>query len=207
MIDPSEFEHVDPASEERHRQERWNIWCESIPRRFVLAKPSDFKHESEETRGQLTDWSTDPAGRNLLFVGPVGTGKSHAAAACAAIRFFHHWERVTFWPVVELLDALRPGNDEGVMDAAMTCPLLVLDDMGAEKPSEWTAERLYAIVNRRWMAQRPIIATSNLPATQKSAPKGYTGATLDEVLGPRMFSRLVGSGAVVVRFAGPDKRR
>ena len=158
-------------------------------------------------REQLTDWVKDPAGRNLLLLGPVGTGKTHAAVAAARPLHFNHSRFVTFWPVVELLDQLRPGGTEGALEAAMKAPVLILDDLGAEKPTEWTSERLYAVVNRRWMQELPTIATSNLPGSRKSAPKDYEGPTLDEALGPRMFSRLVGSGAVIVRLSGPDRRR
>lgn len=204
--DYSTEEH-ERVMEEHRRESQMSTWVESIPRRFLNAKPADFHEESEETRAQLTDWVRDPAGRNLLFLGPVGTGKTHAAVAAARVRYFSHNESPRFWPVVELLDALRPGGPEDAMEAAMLARLLILDDLGAEKPTEWTAERLYAVINRRWMNEYVTIATSNLPATRKSAPKDHEGATLDEVLGPRMFSRLVGSGAVIVRLSGPDRRR
>ncbi len=192
---------------EYRRESQLSTWLELIPRRFREAKPADFHEEPEETRAQLTDWTKNPAGRNLLFLGPVGTGKTHAAVAAVRCRFFGHNEHVRFWPVVELLDALRPGGPEDAMDEAMSARLLVLDDLGAEKPTEWTAERLYAIVNRRWMNEFVTVATSNLPVTRKTAPKDYEGEVLDEVLGARMFSRLVGSGAVIVRLSGPDRRR
>jgi DNA replication protein DnaC len=195
------------AMEEHRRLTQMSTWVGSIPRRFLDARPADFQEESEETRAQLTDWVKDPAGRNLLFLGPVGTGKTHAAVAAARVRYFSNNERPRFWPVVELLDALRPGGSEDAMEEAMHARLLILDDLGAEKPTEWTAERMYAVINRRWMNENVTIATSNLPATRKSAPNDYTDATLDEVLGPRMFSRLVGSGAVIIRLSGPDRRR
>jgi DNA replication protein DnaC len=111
-----------------------------------------------------------------------------------------------FWPVVELLDALRPGGDPETLAQAVTVDVLILDDLGTEKPTEWTFERLYAVVNRRWLEELPTVGTSNLPASRKSAPDGYDGPTLDEVLGPRMFSRLVG-GSVPIRMSGPDRRR
>lgn len=193
--------------EDNRSRHVWDQWIRVIPSRFRDAKAGDFASEPEDTRQLLRDWTENHEGRNLLLLGPVGTGKTHAAVAAARVLYFGKKEVVAFWPVVELLDGLRPEGREGALQEAMTAPVLILDDLGAEKPTEWTAERLYAVVNRRWLEQRPTIATSNLPATRKTAPKDHEGPTLDEALGPRMFSRLVGSGAVIVRLSGPDRRR
>jgi DNA replication protein DnaC len=77
----------------------------------------------------------------------------------------------------------------------MSVELLLIDDLGTERANEWTGERLYAVVNRRWLADLPTIATSNLEPEQ-----------LEEALGERTYSRLVG-GALVLRIAGQDRRR
>jgi DNA replication protein DnaC len=141
-----------------------------------------------------------------VLLGDVGTGKSHAAVAAVRPAFERGLE-VRFLPVVELLDLLRPGGPEGVLYDLADVDRLVLDDIGMERATDWTMERMYALVNRRWLEGRPTIATSNLPGSRRTAPAGYDGVTLDGALGERTFSRLVGSSSVVVKLTGPDRRR
>lgn len=143
-----------------------------------------------------------------LYVTDSGLVTHNSRAAVAACRrsHFHDDQTVDFWPVVELLDHLRPGGPPDALDRVMGVDVLILDDLGAERPTDWTFERLYALVNRRWLEELPTVATTNLPGSRRTAPTGHDGPTLDEVLGDRMFSRLVG-GAVVVRLSGPDRRR
>lgn len=191
---------------------RESRWTRAIPSRFLWSRISDFENPDDADNyqpvvaGDITAWATNPRGRNLLLVGPVGVGKTHAGIAAARARF-DVGDDVTFLPVVEVLDLLRPGGPERALENLMGVDLLVLDDLGSEKPTDWTAERLFALINRRWMDEAPTVATSNLPATRASAPDGYSGATLDEALGARTYSRLVGSGAVALRLTGPDRRR
>lgn len=183
------------------------MWREAIPSRFVHAELPQLTDQPPAVQERLADWATNPRGRNVLLWGPVGCGKTHAAvAACRPA----HWDRsqeVLFKPVVELLDDLRPDGVPCAMAEARDADVLLLDDLGGEKPSDWTAERLYAVVNRRWLEERPVVGTTNLPLTFRSTPEGYTGPVLEDVLGARTFSRLVGNGAVVLRLAGPDRRR
>ncbi len=213
-LEPDPYEDsYDPVLEaraEEERQERASSrWAEVIPRRFWHASPRDFSDQSPEVLEAMRDWTSDPAGRNLLLCGPVGVGKTRAAVCAAGVRYFNHREwSFEFWPAVDLLDALRPGVGTGgvVMDEIKAAQLLVIDDLGTEKPTEWTAERLYAVVNRRWGDEAPTIFTSNLPLSRKTAGDGYSGPTLDEAVGSRMFSRIV-DGAVMVWLAGRDRRR
>lgn len=171
-------------------------WARAIPNRFLWAQLDDMADQPAEVVDALADWSTNPDGRNLLLLGPVGVGKSHAAVA--AVRAQHHdrGAEVRFFPVVELLDLLRPGGPEGALYDLADCDLLVLDDVGSERATDWTAERLYALVNRRWLEGRPSVCTTNLDSTE-----------LATAVGPRVFSRLVGNGAVALRLTGPDRRR
>lgn len=171
---------------------RGRVWQQCIPARFQWATVDDF---AGQVRTDLEAWGAEPAGRNVLLLGPVGVGKSHAAVAAARLRFDRGTE-VRFLPVVELLDMLRPGGPENALYDLADLELLVLDDLGSERPTEWTAERLYALVNRRWLEQRPTICTTNL------AP-----AELEAAVGPRVYSRLVGNGSVGIALSGPDRRR
>jgi len=170
-------------------------WARSIPSRFVWATLADFTDQLPEVRDSLHDWSENPAGRNLVLLGPVGTGKTHAAVA--AVRAAHdRGADVAFAPVVELLDELRPGGPEHALAEYAHADVLVLDDLGSERPTEWTGERLYALINRRWLEERPTVATTNLDPDP-----------LREAVGDRVFSRLVGNDAVVLRLTGKDRRR
>jgi DNA replication protein DnaC len=180
-------------------------WSHVIPSRFLWAR---CEHFDGVTAGSPTGpidvgvalraWGEAPGGRNLVLTGATGTGKTHAAIA-AARAAFDAGAHVRFTPVVELLDALRPGSTggDGVLDELFGIDVLVLDDLGAERPTDWTLERLYALVNRRWMEERPTIATSNL-----DVPKPLAAA-----VGERTYSRLVGSSAVVLQLGGDDRRR
>lgn len=186
--DDDEIVQAANRSAEEAAERRWH---RVVPQRFHSATPSDWPPDVAEP---LRTWGRNPDGRNLVLVGPTGTGKTRAA--CAAVRraVYDHLE-VLFQPVPELLDGLRPGGTTDLWDTLVDCDRLVLDDLGSERPTDWTAERLYAVVNRRWNDCRPVVATTNLDA-----------ATLADHLGERTFSRLVG-GALVVRLAGHDRRR
>lgn len=169
---------------------RHSRWAVSMPSRFVWAKLDDFQGT---TADKLQEWSDDPRGRNLLLIGSVGSGKSHAAVAACRGSFFRGLD-VIFAPVVEMLDDLRPGGPPGYLTELMGLDRLILDDLGLERPTDWTAERLYALVNRRWLEERPTIATTNLSPEK-----------LEEAVGERMFSRLAGN-AVTIGISGPDRR-
>lgn len=174
--------------------ERRVAWRDFAPARFADADVSGLEGSAKDA---IEEWRQNPT-RNLVLLGPVGTGKTYAAMAAARLALDRGWN-VRFHPVIELLDRIRPGGDDRTLDVAAGCHLLVLDDLGGERPSEWTAERLYLICNRRWLEQRPTVVTSNLDAADGQGP-------LVDAVGARLYSRLV-DGAVVARLAGPDRRR
>jgi DNA replication protein DnaC len=116
------------------------------------------------------------AGRGLWFDGPVGTGKTSLAilvakAASEAGRTY------AVFPVPRLLSEIRRTFDADASDTYMrlfqrlcTVDLLVLDDLGAEKQTEWVLEQLYSIVNERWQDRRSIVVTTNVPDPDPEAP-------------------------------------
>lgn len=176
-------------------------WRANAPARFRNVTLADL---DEETRATVATWlATVP---NLLVTGPVGVGKTHAALAAAR----EYWLADTrgrdyaFVPCVELLDNLRPNvenrqlglwDSEPWIDHYVRVDLLVLDDLGGEKASDWTAERLYLIVNRRWLDRKPTIATTNLTPTE-----------LKEQLGERTYDR-IRDGAIGLRLSGESLRK
>jgi DNA replication protein DnaC len=170
------------------RSERWT---RVAPPEFVNATVDDFTNGVHD---RLVDWSSNPLGRNLVIVGPIGVGKSHAAvAACRPA--FDRRQDVQFLPIVEMFRMLRPGGPDGAAEDLSYVDVLILDDLGTEKPSEWTAEQFYAIVNRRWLEHLPTVFTTNLDRVG-----------LEAAIGPRMYSRIT-HRCVGVRITGNDRRR
>ena len=105
-------------------------------------------------------------GESLFLVGPVGTGKSHLARAILAEMIRLHKISGLAATVPNLMDDLRPGANDNrrseQMELLKTVPLLVLDDLGAQKTTEWVTERLFVIINARYDDLLPTIITSNI---------------------------------------------
>lgn len=106
--------------------------------------------------------------QSLYLHGIAGAGKTHTAAAVAreAVLTNRH-SRVVWWNVPELLERLRhsfeePSRAASIADEIEGADLLVLDNIGQEKPSEWVCERLFVIVNRRYERGERVIVTSEL---------------------------------------------
>lgn len=129
------------------------------------------------------------------------TGKTGLLAASVNVmapQFVEYRRTVRFTSTVSLFDELRSGYDDGSFDQVMRrcqrAGLLILDDLGAEKPSEWVRERLFAIVDHRYGRELPIWSTSNLDPDRLMA-----------VVGERVFWRFI-ENCDVLEIDGPNLR-
>jgi DNA replication protein DnaC len=141
------------------------------------------------------------AGRGLWFYGDVGTGKTSLAmlVSKAAIEAGHS---VAIYSVPRLLAEIKETYDQDSGDSCMqlfrrlcAVDLLHLDDLGAERPTEWVLEQLYSIVNERWQNQRSIMVTTNLGLDE-----------LRQQLGVRTVSRLTETSGEAIPLMGHDMR-
>lgn len=160
------------------------------PGAFTAAHLDDL---GDDDRGAARDWLAGNT-PTLVITGPVGTGKSHAAFAVANWAA-EHGDVPAVWTVPDLLVDLAPEGDPDAHRLSRTAPLLVLDDLGVEKTSEWRVEQLTGLIDARLGSRLRQIVTTNLPYK-----------ALEVRYGDRAMSRLTG-GAVLLRLTGPDRRR
>lgn len=101
--------------------------------------------------------------QGLLFYGGVGTGKTFAAA-CIANHLLGQRVPVVMTSFVKLLEAMQGfKEDDCAMIARLNrAKLLIIDDLGAERSTDFALEKVYNIVDSRYRARLPIILTTNL---------------------------------------------
>ncbi len=153
--------------EQRRRDELWRL---SSLDAFQEMTFESFNHRVPGTR-EAWDvahrYAEDPDGW-LVLSGPCGSGKTHLAAAIAN-RQLQQGNLVLFAVVPQLLDHLRAAfapSSETAYDALFNkvceAGLLVLDDLGAEHTTPWAQEKLFQIINHRYMYGTPTVITTNL---------------------------------------------
>jgi DNA replication protein DnaC len=147
------------------------------------------------------------AGRGLWFHGTVGTGKT-TLALLVARGARDAGRSVAIYSVPLLLAEMRhtfatdsPDSHLGLFRRLTAVDLLVLDDLGAERQTEWVLEQLYSLVNERWQDQRSIVATSNVPDPYRDVTLGTLRGEIAEL----RRRRQTGAGseeleAIVVRL-------
>lgn len=150
----------------------------------------EFAHKQARTYAEHLDgW--------LLLMGPYGTGKTHLAAAIANFALSYGVETI-FLTVPDLLDWLRysyQSSDlsfEERFEELRSVHLLVLDDLGTQNATPWAEEKIFQIMNFRYINRLPTVLTTNVG--------------LDELDG-RISSRLQDAERVtLVRIHAPDYR-
>jgi DNA replication protein DnaC len=169
-------------------------------------------------------------GRGMWLVGDVGTGKTTLAmiVSSAALEAGHS---VAIYSLPRLLNLIRDeiGTENSLLDLLdklSAVDLLHIDDLGAQHTTPWRLEQLYSIVDARYQAGRPIVATTNLWPNELAEQMGQqvlTTVTQDgegrtneerrvvsndasEVVGKRIVSRLIEICGDPLPLFGEDKR-
>lgn len=140
-------------------------------------------------------------GESLMIWGNYGNGKTHLAAAIAN-ELSKQGYIVVFQSVPELLQRIRSTfnnenkeNETQIMRALLECDLLILDDIGAEKATEWVEEKLFNIIDGRYRKEVPTLYTSNLQPKE-----------LQNQVGKRSYDRIVETSLTVENKATSYRR-
>jgi len=137
-------------------------------------------------------------GEGLMFLGQVGTGKTHLAAAIINYIITKHVIPVKFLNITALLEEVRKTYDKdndkaenAVIRELSEVELLVIDDLGKEKRTEWSNSVIYRIVNNRYESYKPLIVTTNYKIEELGANVGDATASriIEMCRGLRMDGR------------------
>lgn len=99
--------------------------------------------------------------QGLLFYGPVGTGKSFTAA-CIANELLDKNVSVIMTSFVKILQNIQGEDESGYISMLNNAKLLILDDLGTERNTDYALEKVYNIVDSRSRSSKPMILTTNL---------------------------------------------
>lgn len=198
-----------PPKEESAKKELKIAYIEmlqkSMPPRYPDLQPND-KYL----------WEMKHKKKSFLFTGGVGTGKTRKLLEVLMAYIQYRTEpfvhstsdlkiikpaiiKKYFLTVTDVLRKIKdefdvPNPDGGIMERMIQADILFLDDLGAEKASEWVKEQLYTVINERYNWMRPVMITTNLTIKE-----------IADCYGDRMASRLV-EMCEVEKFTGRDWR-
>ncbi len=183
-----------------------------IPRRYQHCELAEFETRFEGAHPSLAkaklaierfvaEYPVEDKG--LLLIGPVGVGKTHLAVGIIKELVLNKGIPCLFCDYRDLLKQIRNSYNESVaateMDVlrpALQTPVLVLDELGAERPTDWVWDTVSHILNTRYNEKRTTIITTNYP----DAPPGgeeltdnfsrARRAAREETLGDRITERM-----------------
>lgn len=179
------------------------LYRNGVPKMYLHCSFDNFKIETQNhvRATEHLKAVTLPFKKSVLLFGNCGTGKTHLAIA--TMRKIIVDKKITspmFISAPKLIGEIRRAtlgeieqNEEDIIEKYTTGRLLIIDDIGVEKHSEFVAQCWYRIIDARTSNNLPTIYTSNL-----------TKAEIETKMGPRIASRLF--ACTIIPIDGTDKR-
>ena len=214
---PGDSLRVEPCGCQGDLKKRQRLIASRIPKRYLHCTLTSFVEKSTELKNakarvqELVDlWPSTDEGRGLLLMGNCGVGKTHlAVAALVEIISSNKAGRLLFCNFQDLIQEIQasfesdevPSKSE-ILRPLLEADLLILDELGSQKPTTFVQDILYYVINTRYNEERATIFTTNYI----DEPVDAKEESLTQRIGTRLRSRLY-EMAPMVRMSGKDHRR
>ncbi len=189
-----------------------------IPKRYAHCTLETFKEKApvlKNARARVQEfvdlWPGSDGGRGLLMIGPCGSGKTHLAVA-ALVEIINSGKpgRLLFSNFQDLIHEIQASFDSDevpskseILRPLLEADLLVLDELGSQKPTTFVQDILYYVINTRYNGELTTIFTTNYTDTPSEARE----ETLAQRVGTRLRSRLYEMATLVPFTGASDYRR
>lgn len=160
-----------PGTEERESDAAYAKRAR-VPIRYADCRVGNWIPATGSPRQKTATFTASwpPAKNSLTLEGPTGTGKTHLAIGAIFDAWTRHRAFGQFWPVIDLLERFRrtmqgdraQETSEQIEAALMRVDLLVLDDLGAQRDTDYASERLFSIIDLRYSRRLATIVTTNV---------------------------------------------
>jgi DNA replication protein DnaC len=196
----------------------WGCTLETYDTDYPGADPSQAR-ALLTARKFCEAYPVDTAGKGILFVGSLGSGKTHLAVAVLRRLIGERGAHGIFCDYGALIKDIQMSynssltlSEFSLLDPILSTEILVLDDIGAQKPSDWVRDNFAHILNTRYNNRLTTIITTNFPDlaagsgemtdTERSARE----QTLGDRIGDRIRSRLA-EMCITIPVKGKDFRQ
>lgn len=168
-------EHMKAKKEQAYREKIEKMTQESkLGKRFRTRTFESFQISNENRKAyEITKQYAEEfekykeKGVGLLLTGSYGTGKTHLAAAICHELIRNDYQPI-FGTMISLLGNIKSTYNEyaketeqQILNKYIHCDLLIIDDLGKERPTDWTLEKLYTVIDSRYEACKPVVITTN----------------------------------------------
>jgi DNA replication protein DnaC len=186
---------------------------------FFPGIDTSLRRAHQTARHFVDAYPVDTAGKGLLFTGSIGVGKTHLAVGVLRCLVRERGARGLFCDYRELLKSIQNSYNPQVsvtelelLQPVFNAEVLVLDDLGAQKPNEWVWDTVALILNTRYNNKQTTIITTNYPdlppgaGAQTDAERAAREPSLGDRIGERMRSRIA-EMCICVEMKGKDFRQ
>ncbi|HYI13351.1 MAG TPA: ATP-binding protein [Thermoanaerobaculia bacterium] len=215
---PGDALRVEPCGCQGDLRRQQRLASASIPKRYEHCTLDTFREKStvlkvaKKRLQEFVDlWPNIPEGKGLLLMGGCGVGKTHLAVA-ALIEIIRSGKngRLLFSNFQDLIQEIQASFDNDnattkseILRPVLEADLLVLDELGSQKPTQFVQDILYYVINTRYNEERSTIFTTNYYDRSADAKE----ETLEQRIGTRLRSRLAEMADRIEFVGATDHRR